>query len=229
MLRLDSDVQYVKGVGPRRAGLLASRDIRTVQDLLLHLPKSYQDRAHFIPLSGLKIGQDAAVHARVYRSRVIQTRSRGRIVDVILTDGSSFVHAKWFHGAYLQTRDFSAGRDVVLFGRVDLDRYESQFVFFNPEFELLDENDETNSLDIGRYVPIYEESAGITSRQFRRLIAAALHDLAPDIGDPLPDEIRLAHKFPDLRTCLNHVHFPDANDDLDQLNQRRSPYHRRMI
>src|SRR6266704_5926606 len=89
MLRLDSDVQYVKGVGPRRASLLASRDIRTVQDLLLHLPKSYQDRAHFIPVSGLKVGQDAAVHARVYRSRVIQTRTRGRILDVVLTDGAA--------------------------------------------------------------------------------------------------------------------------------------------
>src|SRR5438874_5231013 len=183
MLQLDSDVQYVKGVGPRRWSLFASRGIRTVQDLLLHIPKSYQDRANFVSLSSLKIGQDAAVHARVYRSRVIQTRSRGRILDVILTDGSSFVHAKWFHGAYLQTREFSAGREVVLFGRVDFDRYESQFVFFNPEFELLDEGKDSASLDIGRYVPIYEEVAGITSRQLRHIIAAALADLSKDVPD----------------------------------------------
>src|SRR5712691_1987021 len=95
MLRLDSDVQFVKGVGPRRSSQLASRNIRTVEDLLLHIPKSYQDRANFVPLSSLQIGQDVAVHARVYRSRVIQTRTRGRILDVILTDGSSFAHAKW--------------------------------------------------------------------------------------------------------------------------------------
>ena len=229
MLRLDSDVQYVKGVGPRRASLLASRDIRTVQDLLLHLPKSYQDRAHFIPVSGLKVGQDAAVHARVYRSRVIQTRTRGRILDVILTDGSSFVHAKWFHGAYLQTREFSAGREVVLFGRVDFDRYESKFVFFNPEFELLDEGKDSASLDIGRYVPVYEEVGGITSRQLRHIIAAALADSAKDINDPLPEEILEAHGLPDLRTCLERVHFPELDDELTKLNQRRSPYHRRLI
>ena len=60
---------------------------------------------------------------------MIQTRTRGRILDVILTDGSSFAHAKWFHGGYLQTRDFNAGREVVLFGRVDFDRHESKFVF----------------------------------------------------------------------------------------------------
>jgi len=229
MLRLDSDVQYVKGVGPRRASLLTSRDIRTVEDLLLHIPRAYQDRASFVPLSSLQIGQEAAIHARVYRSRVIQTRTRGRILDVILTDGSSFAHAKWFHGAYLQTRDFHAGRDVVLFGRVDFDRYESKFVLFNPEFEFIDESDETASLDIGRYVPIYEEVGGITSRQLRRIISSALSDLSKKVPDPLPDEIRHTYDFPDLRTCLDRIHFPELEDDLAQLNQRRSPYHRRLI
>src|SRR5437016_11782396 len=187
MLRLDSGIQYVKSVGPRRAALFGLRGIRTVQDLLLHLPKSYQDRTNFVPLSSLKIGQDAAIHARVYRSRVMQTRTRGRIFDVILTDGSSFVHAKWFHGGFLQTREFSAGREVVLFGRVDFDRYESKFVLFNPEFELLDEGDESTSLDLGRYVPVYEEVGGITSRQLRHIIATALAELPKDINDPLPE------------------------------------------
>jgi ATP-dependent DNA helicase RecG len=229
MLRLDSDVQYVKGVGPRRASLLASRNIRTVENLLLHIPKSYQDRASFVPLSALRMGQDAAVHGRVYRSRVIQTRTRGRILDVILTDGSSFAHAKWFHGGYLQTREFSAGRQVVLFGRVDVDRHESGFVFFNPEFELLSEGDDSGSLDIGRYVPIYEEVGGITSRQMRRVMSAALADLTRDIVDPLPDDILETHGFPDIRTCLERIHFPEPTDDLAKLNQRQSPYHRRLI
>jgi len=171
MLRLDTEVQYVKGVGPRRSALLASRGIRTVGDLLLHIPKTYQDRAHFVGLDALIAGQDAAVHARVYLSRVIQTRTRGRILDVILTDGVGFAHAKWFHGGYLQqSKMFNAGRALVLYGRVDFDSRESKFVFFNPEFELLDEN-ETGalSLDVGCMVSIYEEIGGLTSRQLRRI------------------------------------------------------------
>src|SRR5262245_46517637 len=110
MLQLNSGVQYVKGVGPRRSTLLASRGIRTVEDLLRHIPRTYQDRANFVQLSSLQAGSDVAIRARVYRSRKIETRTRGRIFDVVLADGSSFVHAKWFHGAYLQPRDFSAGR-----------------------------------------------------------------------------------------------------------------------
>jgi ATP-dependent DNA helicase RecG len=229
MLRLDSDVQFVKGVGPRRSELLKSRNIRTVEDLLLHIPRAYQDRANFVRLDSLKVGQDVAVQAKVYRSRVIETRTRGRILDVILTDGTSFVHAKWFHGGYLQqNRTFPAGRVLVLFGRVDFDNYESTFAFFNPEYEVIDEG-ELSSLDIGRIVPIYEETAGITSRQFRRLVSAALNQLDENIEDPLPDDIRESNGFPELKTALHRIHFPDKSDDLDKLNRRDSRYHHRFI
>jgi ATP-dependent DNA helicase RecG len=230
MLRLDSGVQYIKGVGPRRGALLASRGIRTVEDLLFHIPKSYQDRASFVALNTLHVGQDAAVRAKIYRSRVIQTRTRGRIQDTILTDGTGFIHAKWFHGGYLQQKNaFLPGREIILFGRVEFDRHDSAFVLFNPEFETLEDGGEGESLDIGRCVPIYEETSGITSRQFRRIVAAALSDLSKDIGDPLPEDIRRAHGFPDLRTCLERIHFPQASDDIGKLNGRESPYHRRFI
>jgi ATP-dependent DNA helicase RecG len=118
---------------------------------------------------------------------------------------------------------------VVLFGRVEFDRYDSTFVFFNPEYETIEEGDEFSSLDIGRFVPIYEEIAKITTRQFRRLIASALEQLGPQIDDPLPDEIRQAHGFPELRTSLHRIHFPEVPDDLAKLNARESPYHRRFL
>jgi ATP-dependent DNA helicase RecG len=231
MLRLDTDVQFVKGVGPRRAALLTSRGVRTVGDLLLRIPKSYQDRSRFVTMSALQPGQDAAVHGKIYGSRSIQTRTRGKILDVVITDGTSFVHAKWFHGGYLQqAKGFTAGRGIVLYGRVDRDSYESKMAFFNPEFELLDEEaGDSASLDIGRIVPVYEELGGLTSRQLRRILAAALADLANPLDDPIPPAIRSSQGFPDLRDCLQRIHFPTAEDDVDDLNRRASPSHRRLI
>ena len=230
MLQLDSDVMYVKGVGPRRSELLKSRGIRTVEDLLLHIPRAYQDRANFVRLDSLQVRQEAAIQAKVYRSRVIETRSRGKILDVILTDGTSFVHAKWFHGGYLQqSRVFSAGKRLVLFGRVDFDSYESTFVFFNPEYEVIEDDDSLSSLDIGRIVPIYEEAGGITTRQFRRIVSTALSQLGDNIDDPLPEDIRENNGFPDLKTALHRIHFPQSGDDLEKLNHRDSPYHHRFI
>ena len=233
MLRLDSDVQFVKGVGPRRAALLTSRGVRTVGDLLLRIPKAYQDRATFASLASLRAGQEAAVHARIYRSRAIQTHTRGRILEVILTDGTSFAYAKWFHGGSLSmAKGFTAGRQIVLFGRVDRDNRESKLVFFNPEFELLDETEDLQgsaSLDVGRIVPIYEELGGMTSRQLRRIISSALSDLVNPMDDPIPPAIRTEHNFPDLRTCLQRIHFPVAGDNIHDLNHRASPSHRRLI
>ena len=231
MLRLDTEVQFVKGVGPRRSALFNARGIRTVGDLLLHIPKSYQDRANFIRLDSLKPGQDAAVHARVYQSRMISTRARGGIFHVILTDGTSFAHAKWFNSGYLQqSKSFSAGREVVMYGRVEFDTRDRNFVFFNPEFELLEELGETEkSVDIGRTIPVYEEIGGLTSRQLRRVTAAAIADLENPIDDPIPAEIRSAQGFPDIRTCLERIHFPEKTDDIAALNRRESPFHRRII
>ena len=232
MLRLDTDVQFVKGVGPRRASLLTSRGVRTVGDLLLRIPRAYQDRSTFASLASLRAGNDAAVQATIYRSRTIQTLTRGRILEVILTDGTSFVHAKWFHGGSTTlSRGLAAGRQMILFGRVDRDTYDSKLVFFNPEFELLEEETPSAaaSLDVGRIVPIYEEIGGMTSRQLRRLVFAALADLANPLDDPIPPEVRTAHGFPDLQTCLNRIHFPIAGDNVDELNRRASPAHRRLI
>ena len=233
MLRLDSDIQYVKGVGSRRGALLNSRGVRTVGDLLLRIPRAYQDRATFASLASLRAGQDAAVHAKIYRTRAIQTHTRGRILEVVITDGTSFAYAKWFHGGSLSmARGFTAGRQIVLYGRVDRDNRESKLVFFNPEFELLDEAEETpgsGSLDVGRIVPIYEEMGGMTSRQLRRITWAALADLTSPLDDPIPPTLRSEHGFPDLRTCLQRIHFPAAGDDIGELNRRASPSHRRLI
>jgi ATP-dependent DNA helicase RecG len=233
VLALGSDIQYVKGVGPRRAALLGSRGIRTVEDLLLRIPRAYQDRSRFTPLNELTAGAEAAVRVKVYRSRAVSTRTRGRILEIVITDGTTYARAKWFHGGYLRQNDaFAAGRELVLFGRVEHDRRESGFVFFNPELELLDEETDgvaRASLDIGRIVPIYEEIAGLTSRQLRRIVATALSDLPSKLDDPLPEVLRKAHGFPDLRVCLDHIHFPTSEDSVDALQSRSSPYHRRLI
>jgi ATP-dependent DNA helicase RecG len=76
---------------------------------------------------------------------------------------------------------------------------------------------------------VYEELAGITSRQLRRILWAALSDLVPALDDPIPEAIRASEGFPDLRECFSRIHFPTAEDNVDDLNRRASPSHRRLI
>ncbi len=230
MLELDSDVQFIKGVGPKRAALLGARGIRRVEDLLLHFPRCYQDRSHFACLDSLRPGESYTIRARVYSSRLIRTRSRRSILDVVLTDGTSFVHAKWFNGDRLhRDRVFVTGSTAILFGNSEPDKYDHGMVFFNPEFEIVPEGEERTSDEMRQYVGIYEEVSGITSRQLRVIVSTAIDLLPRVLHDPLPERVRSRYGFPDLRASFDRIHRPTLDDDFRQLNARRSPAHRRFI
>ena len=230
MLHLDSEIQYVKGVGPKRAALFGSRGIRTVEEALLHFPRRYEDRSQFASLESVRTGEVATIHARVYKVHLIPTRSKGRILDVILTDGNTFVHAKWFNGGQLyRNQVFVPDTRVVLTGRAELDKYDHGHVLFNPEFEIVPENEDASTPELGSYVPIYEEVGGITSRQLRNIVNKALDGLSDRLHDPLPADLRSRRGLPDLRTALEAIHRPSLKEDIEELNSRRSRYHRRFI
>jgi ATP-dependent DNA helicase RecG len=229
-LQLDTELQYVKGVGPRRSALLKRRGIRRVEDILFHFPRRYEDRTRFAPLDSLRPGVAATILAKVYSVRWIRTRARGGLLDVVLTDGTSFIHAKWFNGGHLYKKNvFSAGTEVVATGKPESDRYDTGVVLFNPEFEVVPEGGPNTQSERGEYVPIYEELAGVTSRQVRAIVRAALEGLADQVHDPLPEELRRRLDLPEIGAAFRHLHQPRPGDDLDQFNQRRSSYHRRFI
>ena len=229
-LHLDSEIQYVKGVGPKRGVLLRARGIYTVQDLLLRFPRRYEDRSRLASLDTLVTGQTATLLAKVYSVRLISTRSRGGILDVVLTDGVTYGHAKWFNGGSLyRQKKFVPGMALVLTGKGEVDKYDQGIVLFNPEFEVLPEGEPTAPDGLGRYVPIYEEVSGISSRQLRSIVLAAFGSLSDTLEDPLPVEMRSRYSLPGLRTSLEALHQPTLDDDIDLLNRRRSPYHRRFI
>lgn len=230
MLQLQSEVQFVKGVGPKRGGLLRARGIQTVKDLLFCFPRCYQDRAHFAPLESLQVGTTYTCHAKVHSIHMIPTRSRGRIMHVVFSDGSSFVHAKWFNGDHLyRNKTFVPGQSVVFFGRADTDKYDRGVVFLNPEFEIVLDIENVTSRDMGRYVGIYSEIAGISPRQLRTIIGSALDALPDTVHDPLPAGILKRRTFPGLHLSLERIHRPTLEDNLGKLNDRLSRYHQRFI
>ena len=231
-LQLDTGIQYVRGVGPKRAALLERRGVRKVEDLLFHFPRRYEDRTRLVPLDSLRPGIQATVSATVYAVRWIRTRARRGLLDVVLTDDTAFVHAKWFNGGHLYKKKvFAPGVRVVATGKPEIDRYETGLVLFNPEFEIVPEpeTEDADAGELGQYVPIYEELAGVTSRQVGQIVAAALDGLDGDIQDPLPSELRDRIDLPGIGAAFRALHQPGLDDDIDQLNRRRSPGHRRFI
>jgi ATP-dependent DNA helicase RecG len=239
MLEPGTSVQYVKGIGPRLAEVLASKGIHTVDDLLHYLPFRYEDRLNPRGIAELRPGEMATVIAEVRNSGLFRTR-RMPIFQMTAGQGRARLKCIWFNAPYLQDK-FKPGQLVALYGKVDEDYRGGEMQIIQPQFEILgDPADETGdaaehklaaSLEIGRIVPIYE-SAGqgrLTSRWFRRIIHTALENLTPDLLDPIPAAVRGHLSLIPPREALWKVHWPEPGTSLEDLQSSRTPAHIRLI
>jgi ATP-dependent DNA helicase RecG len=238
MLELSTPVQYVKGIGPRIAEILAAKGISTVDDLLHYLPFRYEDRLNPRGIAELRPGEMATVIAEVRNSGLFRTR-RMPIFQLTVGQGRTRLRCLWFHGAYLQDK-FKPGEMIALYGKVEQDR-SGELQIIQPQFEILGEAGEegsnsaekkaAESLEIGRIVPIYE-SAGqgrLTPRWFRRIIRTALDNLTPDLPEPIPAAVRAHLGLISPREALWKVHWPEAGESLEDLQSSRTAAHVRMI
>ncbi len=229
---LQTPVQYLKGIGPKRAEDLASRNISTVEDLLFCLPYRYEDRTHFKQVKELQPGERASILVEVLASGLVITRkTRWRIFDLAARDSSGLVRCKWFHSEYLDKKKiFQPGQKVIFYGKFEVDPYGTgNLQLVNPEFEILDEQSLTrDSLEMGRIVPVYEAIRGCSSRVLRRFLHGALQQLPP-VPEALPREIVARHNLLDLRTALQEAHFPPSSVCVEDLTRARSPGLRRLI
>lgn len=229
---LQTPVQYLKGIGPKRAEDLASRNISTIEHLLYYLPYRYEDRTRFRLVKELKPGERTSILVEVLTSGLaITRRTRWRIFDLAARDSSGLVRCKWFHSEYLDKKKiFHPGQRVIFFGKFEVDPYGTgNLQVINPEFEILDEESLTgDSLEMGRIVPVYEAIKGCSSRVLRRILHGMLQELPP-IPEALPEEIVARHNLLDLRTALQEAHFPPSSVSVEDLTRARSPGLRRLI
>ncbi len=240
MLEPGTPIQYVKGIGPRLAEILANKGIETVDDLLHYLPFRYEDRLNPRGIAELREGEMATVIAEVRNFGLFRTR-RMPIFQMVAGDGRSRLKCIWFNAAYLQDK-FKAGQMVALYGRVESDQRKGELQLVQPQFEILSEGDEEDSagnaerkaaesLEIGRIVPIYE-SAGqgrLTPRWFRRVIHGTLENLTPDLPEPVPAAVRKRLSLISAREALRQVHSPEAGESMRDLQLARTPAHMRLI
>jgi ATP-dependent DNA helicase RecG len=238
MPELSTSVQYVKGIGPRLAEVLAAKGIHTVADLLHYLPFRYEDRVNPRGIAELRPGEMATVIAEVRTSGLFRTR-RMPIFQMTAGQGRARLKCLWFNGTYLRDR-FKPGQMVALYGKVESDRGELQIV--QPQFEILGDSSEEGgsdeadrklaaSVEVGRIVPIYE-SAGqgrLTARWFRRIVRAALESMPAEMPDPIPAIVRSRMGLISPTEALWKVHWPEAGESLTDLQSARTPAHLRLI
>ena len=159
---LATPLQFLKGVGPRRAADLEHAGLLTLEDLLYRFPIRYEDRSRLQPITSLKPGGTVAVAGRVLSCGLRSTRRPGfKIFDAVVDDGTGSIRVSWLNQAFL--RDvFSRGQQVVLFGLVEM-RGSGGLQLTNPQYEILDDED-TETIHTGRIVPVTRRSAASRQR-----------------------------------------------------------------
>jgi ATP-dependent DNA helicase RecG len=245
---LSTPVQYVKGIGPRIADLLAVKGIHVVEDLLYYLPFRYEDRLNPRGIAELREGEMASVIAEVRGSGLFRTRKMP-IFQMTAAQGRASLTCIWFNGTYLRDR-FKPGQAVALYGRVERSTFgRGGLQIVQPQFEILAEaenGDEpeakaASSLEVGRIVPIYESAADrrLTSKWFRRVIRGALEQVVPGaesqtkgqsaLPESLPPATLSRMALPPRSEALWGVHWPEAEADFSALQSARTAAHRRLI
>ena len=229
---LGDQVQFVRGVGPRVAEMLAAKNIQTAEDLLYHLPFRYEDRQHPRSLDELKPGDVASVIAEVRGSMLLRTR-RMPLFELTIGQGRYAMKCIWFNAPYLNGK-FQAGQTVAVYGKVEPSRSTSNFKMIQPQFEVLPDDTadaETRLLEVGRITPVYESLGGsrLASRWQRKVIFNLLEDLSAKVPECLPRAMLARLDLPDREAALREVHYPPEGTPIAQLQSFSTPAHRRLI
>jgi ATP-dependent DNA helicase RecG len=219
----NTEIKYLKGVGPGRAEVLSNAGIATVRDLLWFFPLRYEDRRHPARIADLGRTLDVPV---LIRGRITSANARVspvkrmRLFEAILDDGTGSVKLIWFNQPFLADQ-IKRGDHLAVFGAPRSTGYRAVTIE-SPDWEKFEGDEEEQ----GAIVPIYSKVGNIPQKALRKIVGAAL-EVLPLLDDPMPPGIRTALGVIDLATALRELHAP-AELPPEFLAQR-SPAHVRVI
>ena len=221
------DIRFAKGVGPKRALLLEKLGIRTIEDALWFLPWRYEDRSRIVSISQLVPGEKATIAGTIHQAKLRRTQRRHMtLFTMSVRDETGAVEVVFFNQSYLDSI-LKNGSRVVLSGPVVAHPQRSGAQMRTPQYEVVDA-DEDLLLHVGRIVPIYHETRGLSSRHLRRVMRTLLEEYGSHLQDPLPSSLRQQHHWPSLDTAIAALHFPGNNEELSLLNDWKTLAHHRL-
>ncbi|HEY0875497.1 MAG TPA: OB-fold nucleic acid binding domain-containing protein [Vicinamibacterales bacterium] len=212
MIDLQTPLQFMKGVGPRRAADLQRVGLSTVEDFLYRFPIRYEDRGSFQTIASLRPGVAATIVGEIVACGVRPTRRpRFKIFEMLVRDRTGSLRAIWFNQPFLNDV-FRPHQRVILFGKLELTSHGLQLQ--NPQYEIVREDEageetpehrpggqDDETMHTGRIVPIYEKTGHLTAKVQRALVHQALTQLPDRLPDPLPADVRKRQQLIDRRTA----------------------------
>jgi len=213
---LSKPIQYIKGIGPKRAKLFEKLGVFTLFDLLYFFPRDYLDLRNIISLSMAKVSEHQTFMGTIIDVKEF-LRGNFAILNVIVYDRTGYIQLTFFNQKYL-TKLFKdhIQNKIIFSGKVQF-QY-NKFSIDSPEYEFIEEGKET--IHTGRIVPIYRLTAGLNGKSLRSLIKNQLEAVISNIYEFIPKEILSKQMLPERSKAIQNLHFPE-DAKLLELSRRR--------
>ena len=231
---LAAPVGTVWGVGEERAKLLARLEIFTVEDLLLHPPRRYEDRRKFLSIRELKLKEPATVRGKIIASGIKRFKQGTRsMFECVFDDGSAHLYCRWWQAQAWMPDWYAVGREFLIYGKLDDEKKPRTFT--HPETEYCEPGDD-EFIHVNRIVPVHPLTDGLTARVMRSIIWRALERFEGElqvagcrlqVENPVTAERKELSTFnfqpatlPERANAVRMIHFPEELSDTEIARQR---------
>jgi len=202
---LSTSVKGVPRIGPAYASRLEKLGIKTVYDLIFHFPYRYEDFSKITPIAKVKFNETFCVKGKILEIKTTRTwKKRIYLTEAIIEDKSAAIKVIWFNQPYL-TKTLKKGEEIYLVGKVLIGK--SGAFLSNPSYEKAEKKE---LMHAGRLVPVYPETAGVSSRWLRYILGSLLSKCEGKIPELLPEDIVKREGFLPIEKAIWQVHFPDS-------------------
>lgn len=209
------ELQYLKGLGPKRAAVLAQFGIHTRDDLINFFPRKYVDRTRIVPLNQLQPEQEVTVMGKIEAAGI--RRMRKAMFYIVISDDTGMLEAVWFHAVNYYKDVFKVGDWVSLSGKVGFYR---GFQLSHPDYDLMDSAEVDNLFNTGKIIPFYPQNdsfkrSGLNSKTLRRIYFNLFQDENVAGTEFFPSQLMQKRNFTDRALAYRQMHQPQDNERLE--------------
>lgn len=208
-------IENISGIGSAYQKRLKNLKIKTLGDLLYNFPRDYKDFSKISKIKDIRINEINSISGKIISIEEEKSpHKRMSLTKCLIEDDSASLEVIWFNQPYM-TKSLKAGDEVMLSGKVNINRYSVQMV--SPTFEKISLKE---TIHTGRIVPIYSETKGITSKWIRYVLRPVLDKIKSKIPETLPEEIIKKYNLLTLPEAIEKIHFPDKTEDVVEAQRR---------
>ncbi len=211
----DISIQCIKGIGPAKAKLYKKLGLNTIEDLLEYYPRGYKDKSEITKIRDLQADESYTVRVRTGgKAREGRTRNRLIITKLTVFDDTGRLNAVWFNNRFIKNV-FNEGDEVLMHGKVK--RIGKDLVMETPEYE---KATAAGSINLMRIAPYYPLTEGLSQKDIRKAVYAALQLTGEKLTDVFPEELRRRYGLAEINFCISNIHFPESLDKLELARKR---------